>query len=202
MKNLQFLILPIFIFIFHSTVNAQEYEMVNNNNGITVYKKKSDHTRKFKTVFEVESSANRVKQLLLTPAAYKNWIDQIIDIKTVEQVNDTLKYVWVRIGVSNILNRQGVIKTTINGMENVTGFVIDQDLDKNHHYSEGDYKQIRGFDTRWYLKDKGYNDVQIELVVNSAKEDRSGFVNNMLDKVMINQLHGLALEIREYFVNR
>jgi hypothetical protein len=176
--------------------------MVNNNNGITVYKKKSDHTRKFKTVFEVESSANRVKQLLLTPAAYKNWIDQIIDIKTVEQVNDTLKYVWVRIGVSNILNRQGVIKTTINGMENVTGFVIDQDLDKNHHYSEGDYKQIRGFDTRWYLKDKGYNDVQIELVVNSAKEDRSGFVNNMLDKVMINQLHGLALEIREYFVNR
>ena len=169
-------------------------EKISEENDISIYKKEKENSRNYIVVFDVNATPGEAENLLLYPKAYKSFVNNIIDVKELNEINDSLQYFWVLIGVKNILTREGVIRTT-RSMKGSNSIIINQKLDKKHPYND-DFKKIRKFDTRWKINRKDRRKIVVELNYTGGKDENSRFVNRILDKILVNKLQTIAEKVR------
>src|SRR6056297_1016568 len=107
------LIIILILTTYSSLFTQNKITKIKEHNNINVYSFTKNDGKAFKVEFHIENDIETVERLLLSPAFYKKTINNVIALKEIKKINDTIRYYWIVIGVKNIFKRSGILKVIL-----------------------------------------------------------------------------------------
>jgi len=190
------LIIILILTTYSSLFTQNKVTKIKEHNNIDVYSFTKNDGKAFKVEFHIENDIETVERLLLSPAFYKKTINNVIALKEIKKINDTIRYYWIVIGVKNIFKRSGILKVILEHSKKQGEIFIHMEI-INEEIQNKQYKPLGNNKIKWILTSKDDERTAAELVFTRRAKNFSNFILKTLDFILVNKLIVIAKNVRE-----
>jgi ribosome-associated toxin RatA of RatAB toxin-antitoxin module len=197
MQNIKTILLLMLVFTHPLVFGQNTNEKLMDKQGVAIYEvDKQNGKNHLKSIFYVEGNTLETVNVLLQTTKYKHWVDNIKNLYPVKETSDSLMYSRVVVGVKNILQKEGIVKTTTHYTKVNRPAKIEMELVANYPFNY-EYDKLNMFHAQWIIQPLSRDRTKVELVFLAGRDKYPDLVNDLLDNILTQKLFNMSLGVKQ-----